>query len=311
MRVFVTGGTGLVGSRLLRRLAERKDEAVVLTRRPEAARAKLGTSCTIVAGDPMQTGDWMNAVADCDAVIHLAGENVFARRWSEDFKKLLRDSRVQSTQHVVEALARRPQTAAGQPKVLVNASAIGWYGPHGDEELAESDPPGNDTLARLCVEWEAAAHAAEQHGIRVAIVRVGIVLDKNGGALAQMLTPFKLGVGGKVGSGNQWMSWIHNEDLVSLFLLPLDNTAAAGPLNGTAPHPVTNKQFSKALGSALHRPSFMPTPGFALRIMLGEVAEVITSGQRVLPRRPLELGYTYKFPELGPALQDIFQPATA
>lgn len=311
MRIFVTGGTGLVGSRLLRQLTERKDEAVVLTRRPEVAREKFGGACTIVAGDPMQPGDWMNAVADCDAVIHLAGENIFARRWSDDFKKLLHDSRVQSTQHVVEALARRTQTAAGQPKVLVNASAIGWYGPHGDEELVENDPPGNDTLARVCVDWEGAACAAETHGIRAAIVRVGIVLDREGGALAKMLTPFKMCVGGKVGSGNQWMSWIHIDDLVNLFLLPLDNSAASGPINGTAPNPVTNKQFSKALGSALGRPSFMPTPGFALRLMLGEVADIITTGQRVLPRKALDLGYTFKYAELEPALRELFRPLAA
>jgi uncharacterized protein (TIGR01777 family) len=249
----------------------------------------------------------MDAMADCDAVIHLAGENVFARRWSPEFKALLRDSRVKSTENVVQALARKPHTAAGNAKILVNASAIGYYGPHGDEELAEDSPPGDDFLARLCVEWEQAARAAEPHGVRVAYVRVGIVLAKEGGALAKLLTPFKLGAGGPAGSGKQWMSWIHRDDLVGIFLLALDHDNARGPLNGTAPEPVTNKQFGKVLGHALHRPSFAPTPAFALRLMLGEVADVIVTGQRVLPKRPLALGYTFQYPTVEAALAEILK----
>ncbi len=305
MRVFITGGTGLIGSRLLRRLRQRQDSVVLLTRRAAAAREKFGSECTIVEGDPMQAGPWMDAVADCDGVINLVGEGIFQRRWSEEFKTLLRDSRVRSTEHVVQALNRHPRTSAGAPKVLVNASAIGFYGPHDDEELTEESGPGNDFLARLTVEWEQAARRAESNGIRVALVRVGVVLDREGGALAKMLTPFKLGVGGRVGSGRQWMSWIHHEDMVGLFLLALDNAESRGPLNGTAPNPVTNKEFSRALGRALHRPSFMPAPGFALRMAMGEVADVITTGQRVLPRRALALGYTFQYPSIDAALANI------
>jgi uncharacterized protein len=305
MRVFVTGGTGLVGTRLVRRLTERRDEAVVLSRRAATAREKFGGTCTVVEGDPVQAGAWMDAVGDCDAVIHLAGENVFARRWNEAFKATLRDSRVRSTANVVAALARKPRTAAGNAKVLVNASAIGYYGPHGDEELTEASPPGDDFLARLCIDWEREARRAEPHGVRVAMVRVGVVLDKEGGALRKLLLPFKLGAGGPVGSGRQWMSWIHHADLVVLFLFALDTAGAAGPLNGTAPNPVTNREFGKALGHTLHRPAFVWTPGFALRLALGEVADVITTGQRVLPKRPLELGYSFRFPTLEESLADI------
>lgn len=307
MKLFVTGGTGLVGSRLIAKLLERQDSVVVLSRRPAAARERFGQTCTVVEGDPVQTGPWMDAVADCDAVINLAGENLFARRWNDSFKTLLRDSRIKGTDNIVQALSRKPQTAAGQPKVLVSTSAIGYYGPHGDEEIDETGAPGTDFLAKLCADWEKAAQAACGHGIRTVIVRVGVVLDKAGGALAQMLTPFKLCVGGPVGSGRQWMSWVHHEDLVGIFLLPLAKPEIAGPLNGTAPEPVTNKEFSTALGKALGRPSFMPTPGFGLRLMLGEVAELITTGQRVLPKQALAQGYSFKYPQIDQALRDVLR----
>ncbi|MBY0526870.1 MAG: TIGR01777 family oxidoreductase [Gemmataceae bacterium] len=307
MRVFVTGGTGLVGRRLVRRLQEKKHDPVVLTRSAASAREKFGDGCTVVEGDPMQAGAWMDEINTCDAIIHLAGENVFAKRWDEAFKTLLRESRIKSTEHIVQALAKKPMTDAGQPKVLVNASAIGFYGPHGDEELNEDAPPGNDFLSQLCVAWEQAAKAAEVQGIRVAIIRVGVVLDKEGGALAKLLTPFKMCVGGPTGSGKQWVSWIHHDDLVGLFLLPLENASASGPLNGTAPQPVTNRDFGYALGRALGRPAVLPTPGFALKLMLGEVSDVILTGQRVFPKKPLGLGFAYKFKTIDEALADILK----
>jgi uncharacterized protein len=302
MRVFVTGGTGLIGTRLVRDLLKRGDQPVVLSRRPDAAAKLFGPSCTVVSGDPTQAGDWMGAVADCDAVINLAGENVFGRRWNAEVKALLHDSRVRATQNVAEAL-RRP--ADGRRRTLVNASAIGYYGPHGDEELSEDSPPGDDFLAHICIDWEKAAHAVEAAGVRCVTVRVGVVLDKEGGALAKLLTPFKLGAGGPVGGGRQWMSWIHHEDMTGLFLLALDNPEARGPLNGTAPNPVTNRDFSKALGRALHRPAFMPMPGFALRALVGEAAEVVLTGQRVLPKHAQRLGYVFKYPTADAALQEI------
>jgi uncharacterized protein (TIGR01777 family) len=305
MRIFLTGGTGLVGRRLISRLLERGDRPVILTRRFGHARQLFGPNVQLIEGDPMHAGDWMDAVGDCDAVIHLAGENIFARRWNADFKKLLHDSRILSTQHIVEALRRKPVRADGQAKILVSASAIGFYGSRGDEELSEESTPGSDFLAQLCVAWEQAARAAEPAGVRVAMVRVGVVLDKGGGALAKLLTPFKLGVGGPVGSGRQWMSWIHYADLVGLFLLAVDNGDARGAINGTAPNPVINRDFGKILGRVLHRPSFVWTPGLALRLMLGEAATLVTTGQRVLPRRALELGYAFQYPTSEKALAQI------
>jgi uncharacterized protein (TIGR01777 family) len=302
----VTGGTGLVGVRLVRRLLGRGDQAVVLTRRYGHARQVLGTQVDLVEGDPMQPGDWMAKVDDCDAVVHLAGENVFARRWNEPFKQLLVTSRTQSTHNVVDAILRRPTRQDGSPKVLVNASAIGYYGPHGDEEVGEDSPPGDDFLAKLCVEWEQEARRVESGGVRLAILRVGVVLDREGGALAKMMTPFKTFTGGPVGSGRQFMAWIHHEDMVNLFLFALDDPQAKGPLNGTAPNPVTNKDFSRALGRAMGRPSFFWTPSFMLKLILGEVADVIVMSQRVVPRRPLALGFSYKHPTVDEALKDLF-----
>jgi uncharacterized protein len=305
MQVFVTGGTGLIGSRLVRRLMERRDRPVVLTRREATAEKLFGTSCRIVEGDSMKAGPWQDVAAECDAVVNLAGENLFNHRWNDQFKTLMTDSRLLTTAHVVEALGRKPKREDGTPKVLVNASAIGIYGPHGDEELTEESAPASDFLASLCVQWEKAARAVEAFGVRCALTRIGVILDKQGGALAKLLTPFRMGVGGPVAGGKQWMSWIHHEDMTGVLLLALDNNEAVGPLNGTAPNPVTNRDFSTALGKALHRPSFMPTPGFVLRAMLGESADVITTGQRVLPKRTMALGYQYKFPTIDAALADI------
>jgi uncharacterized protein len=306
MRVFVTGGTGLIGHRLINRLLARGDKPVVLTRRFSTARQLLGPDTELVEGDPTQPGDWQAAAADCDAVVNLAGENLFNRRWNDKFKALMADSRIQATQNVVQAMTPKPKRGDGQPKALVNASAIGYYGPQADDrELTEDSPPGADFLAKLCVDWEQAALAGQAAGVRVSLVRVGVVLDTEGGALAKLLTPFKLFAGGPIGNGRQYMSWIHRDDMVNLFLLALDNAQATGPLNGTAPHPVSNRAFSKSLGKALRRPAFMPTPRFALRLALGEVADVVATGQRVYPKRPLALGYAYHFPDLDTALADL------
>ena len=309
MRILITGGTGLVGTRLIRHLQTRQDEVVLLSRRPDLARQRVGNHGRVVEGNLMQPGPWMDAVRECDAVIHLAGENIFSRRWNKEFKDLLFESRVKSTANVVEALARSPQSAGGAAKILVNASAIGYYGPHGDEELTEESPPGNDFMAQLCIAWEKAAQGAQAHGVRVAMIRIGVVLDKEGGALAKLLTPFRFGVGGPIGwtpwSGKQFMSWIHHEDLVGIILLALDHATATGPFNGTAPQPVTNREFSKALGRVLHRPAVLPTPPLALRALLGEVGGVIATGQRVLPKRALALGYRFRFPSIDAALTDI------
>jgi uncharacterized protein (TIGR01777 family) len=302
MHVFVAGGTGLIGTRLVRRLHQRRDTITVLTRRPEAAQTLLGPDCRILGGDPTQPGPWMEAVDDCDAVVNLAGENLFSQRWSSAFKQVIRDSRLKSTANVVRALARKPLRAAGDPKVLVNASAVGYYGPRGDEELTEDSPAGDDFLAKVCVEWEQAARGAETLGVRVAIVRSGVVLARDGGALKQLLPTFQMGMGGPTGSGRQWLSWVDPLDLAGSLLLALDNAAVQGAVNGTAPNPVTNRDFAQVLGRALHRPAVMPTPAFALRLMLGEAAEIALTGQRVLPAKLMGLGYAFQFPSLDQAL---------
>ncbi len=205
MRVFVTGGTGLVGRRLIKQLVGRGDEVVLLTRRPSVGQEMFGSTCKSVSGDPMQIGEWMKALDDCDAVVNLAGENIFARRWNAAFRMMLFDSRVQTTRHVVQAMAAQPRRPDGSPKILVNASAIGFYGYHADEQLTEESPPGDDFMANICVEWEKEAHAIEPTGVRCVLVRIGIVLDKEGGALKELMLPFKLGAGGPVASGRQYM----------------------------------------------------------------------------------------------------------
>lgn len=314
MRVFVTGGTGLVGSHLVKRLRDRGDHVMLLTRRPDAATSFAGPNCAIIPGDPTQPGTWVHAVADCDAVVNLAGEGLFNRRWNQEFKDQIRTSRVKATENIVAALGQsgtaatvsdRPVSREARRRVLVNASAIGIYGPHGDEELSEDSLPGNDFLATVCVDWEKAAEPAAAHGVRLVLLRTGIVLAKDGGALKQMLTPFKMFVGGPVGDGKQWMSWIHIDDEVGLILYALDNAGVNGPLNATAPKPVTNRDFATALGKTLGRPSFMPTPGFMLGFMLGESAQIVTSGQRVLPRKAIDTGYQFKFTDVEAALRDL------
>jgi uncharacterized protein (TIGR01777 family) len=303
MRVFITGGTGLVGSRLVCRLRERGDRAVVLTRNRAKAQARLEPDVEIVEGYLTTGGDWAKEVGSCGAVVNLAGENIFARRWNDDFKARIRDSRVEATKNIVGAIAR----AENKPSVLVNASAIGFYGPHGDEELTEDSPPGNDFLAGACVEWENAARAVEATGVRLVIARIGVVMSTEEGALAKMLTPFKLGVGGPVGNGRQWMAWVHLDDVVGIILHAIDHTNVSGVINATAPEPVTNREFSKALGRALGRPAIFPVPVFMLRLRFGQVAEVIASGQRVLPKRALELGYQFQHSTIDGALADLLK----
>jgi uncharacterized protein (TIGR01777 family) len=307
MNVFVAGGTGLIGCRLVRRLLQRQDKVVIVTRRPETAQTLLGSECRIVPGDPTQPGPWMDAVADCQAVVNLAGENLFSRRWNADFKQVLRDSRVKSTENLVKALAQSARSAAGTPRVLVNASAVGYYGPQGDEELTEESPPAKDFLGQVCVEWERAASKAESAGVRVAIVRIGVVLDRKGGALGRLLPQFQVGMGGSIGSGKQWISWIHHADLTGILLLALDNPSAQGPINAMAPHPVTNRDFAQGVAQTLGRPSFLSMPEFALRMMLGEVADVVLTGQRVLPKKALALGYGFQFPTLNETLADALK----
>jgi uncharacterized protein len=298
MRVTVTGATGLIGTRLVAALARRGDELTVLSRDPARARERLGSGIEAVAWDPLGEPAPASALSGRDGVIHLAGEPV-AQRWSAAAKERIRMSRESGTANLVAGL----RSADPRPRVLVSASAVGFYGAHGDEEVPESTAPGGDFLAEVCVAWERAAEAAGELGVRVAIVRTGIVLDPDGGALAKMLPPFRAGIGGPVAGGKQWMPWIHVDDLVGLYLAALDRESWSGPLNGSAPQPVTNKDFSKALGRALRRPALAPVPRLALRALYGEMEQIVTTGQRAVPQRPLALGHVYAHPDLDEALR--------
>jgi uncharacterized protein len=315
MRVFLTGGTGVIGRRLGRALIGRGDIPVILTRRADQARLKpVFKGAEVVQGDPAVTGGWDVAVDGCDAVINLVGHNIFAERWSPDVKRKIRDSRLRGTENIVGAIAR----AASRPRVLVQASAIGYYGPCGDDELPESAPAGNDFMAEVCRDWESAAQAVNALGVREARIRTGVVLARGEGALGVMTPLFKLGpgvpIGGKrIGKGKQWMSWIHLDDIVGIFLLALDRSDASGAINGTAPNPVRNAEFARELSRTLWRPYafqriYLPLgpPDFALKLALGEVATVVTTGQRVLPEKAKALGYAFRFPHLASALADLF-----
>ena len=271
MRVTITGASGLIGSKLRQALEARGDEVIPVSLR------KPG---------PIELGD---------VVVHLAGENV-AQRWTDEARERILQSRVEGTRRVVEAI----NAADPKPRALISSSAVGYYGKHGDERIDESAPAGDDFLAKVCVEWEREALKADT---RVVLVRTGVVLDTRGGALSKMLTPFKLGVGGPVASGKQYLPWIHTDDIVGIYLAAIDDERWSGPVNGTAPEPVTNKEFSRALGRALNRPAVAPIPAFAIRTLYGDMAEIVTEGQRAVPKRTLELGYSFRFTNLDEALK--------
>jgi uncharacterized protein (TIGR01777 family) len=301
LRVTVTGASGLIGPSLLRALHARDAQVTVLTRNPGRAQAVLG-DVEAVRWDPISEAAPTAALAGRDAVIHMAGEPV-AQRWSAKVKHAIHESRVSGTRNLVAGLARAGEAGTGErPRTLVSSSATGYYGAHAEEPLDEDAPPGADFLARVCVEWEAAAAAAETLGVRVVQARTGVVLDRSGGALAKMLPPFRLGVGGPVAGGRQFISWIHPDDLVGMMLAALADERWRGAVNATAPEPVANGAFAKVLGRVLGRPALVPVPGLALRALYGDMAEIITTGARVMPAKALVLGYEFAYPQLEPAL---------
>jgi uncharacterized protein len=297
MRVTVTGATGLIGARLISELKARGDEVTVLSRTPDSTRERLGAGWDVVRWDPSEGAAPREALDGRDGVVHLAGEPV-AQRWNAKVKERIRESREVGTRNLVAGI----RAADPRPRVLVSSSAVGYYGPHGEEELPESTPPGSDFLAEVCVVWEREADAAAEAGVRVVKVRTGVVLDQEGGALKTMLPPFKLGVGGPVAGGRQFMPWVHVDDVVGIYLRALDDESWSGAVNATAPVPVTNKSFSKALGRALHRPAFSPVPAAAIQLLYGDMAEIVTKGQRAVPERTLALGYGFRHPDLDEAL---------
>jgi uncharacterized protein (TIGR01777 family) len=293
MRIAVTGATGFIGKKLVERLLARGDDVIAITRDAEKARPLLPSSVRLAVW-----GEVAPAMAEVDAGINLAGDPVVGR-WTEEKKQAIRSSRIEGTRRFVEALNK------SRARVLVSASAVGYYGAHGDEELDEDSPPGSDFLAEVCQAWEAEAQAFSSVARRTANIRTGVVLGLGGGALQQMLTPFKLFAGGPVGSGKQWNSWIHLDDLISLYLLALDDARVTGPMNGAAPEPVTMKELAKGVGRALHRPSWLPVPPFAVKAMFGAGASVVLDGQRVLPKKALALGFQFRFSKLDEALANL------
>jgi hypothetical protein len=303
MRSVVTGGTGLIGRALLRRLSE---PAVVLSRAEKPAARPAGAG-EVVRWDPLAGLPPPQALRGAEAVFNLMGEPAAEGRWTADRKRRIRDSRIVGTRNLVSGLAALDQ----RPRVLVSASAVGFYGDRGDEILDERSSRGEGFLADVCVDWEREAMAAERLGIRVVCVRIGLVMATEGGALGKMLPAFRLGVGGRLGSGRQWMPWIHVDDVVGLLLHASASEPLRGPLNGTAPAPVTNADFSAALGRALHRPALLPVPAFALHAAFGEMSGMLMASQRALPGRAIESGYTFAHPDLDDALRALLEPAAA
>lgn len=296
MHILMSGATGLVGGALRSALERRGDTVVALSRNPEKAKAPA------LGWDPAQGQISEDALREVDAVIHLAGEPIASGRWTAEHKQKVRKSRVLSTQLLSKAVAESPN----KPKVFISASAIGFYGERGAEVVDEQSEPGKNFLAKVCIAWEAEAERARQAQVRVVHPRIGIVLARSGGALAKMLTPFRLGLGGRLGSGDQYMSWIALDDVVGLLIHALDNPNLVGPINLTAPNAVTNQEFTSALGQSLGRPTVLPVPTFALRAALGEMAdELLLSSMRVKPSIAESSGYTFKHPDLKTCLDDI------
>ncbi|MEA2348397.1 MAG: uncharacterized protein QOG62_2184 [Thermoleophilaceae bacterium] len=297
MRIVVTGATGTIGPALVKELEARGDEVVALVRDPAKGRRLLGVESVAWTHPKLEVAP-REAIEGADAVVNLLGEPV-AQRWTEEAKHEIHSSRVLGTRNLVEGIA----LADRRPKVLVSGSATGWYGARGDEKVDETTPAARDYLAQVTVDWEHEARRAEDLGLRVVLTRTGVVLSPDGGALAKMLPPFKLGVGGPVAGGKQYMPWIHVDDVVGAILFSIDNDEASGPINLSAPTPVTNAEFSKALGRVLKRPAFAPVPAFAIKALYGEMSEIVTTGARAVPRRLEELGYTFRQPELEAALR--------
>jgi uncharacterized protein len=300
MNIFMTGGTGFLGTALTSAFIGQNHTVTILSR--SAGKPKrLPPQVSLVQGNPVEKGAWQERVAAHDVIVNLAGASIFSR-WTAEYKEIMRRSRIDTTRNIVEALA----TTNRKTRLLLNASAVGYYGSRGDEELDENSMPGEDFLAVLVRDWEAAATEAEQYAVRVVRCRFGIVLGEGGGAFEKMLPAFKIGLGSPLGSGRQWFSWIHRQDLKRIFLFLLGRDDVAGPVNCTAPQPVTNKEMTAALGGVLHRPVFLPhAPSFLIKAALGDLGSVVLEGQKVLPRKLEAAGFVFEYPEIRKAFADL------
>ncbi len=296
MNILLTGGTGFIGKALCKSLLEKNHQLTVLSRRPEKVHSLCGD-----AVEAIDNLDKLDAEASFDAIINLAGEGIADARWTTKRKQILKDSRIKTTEQLVSFIDR----ANNKPDVLVSGSAVGFYGDKGNVALDENSLPYDDFSHRLCAEWEEAANNAEAYGVRVCILRTGLVIGNDGGFLKRMLPPFKFGLGGRLGDGSQWMSWIHRDDLIKMMELLIDSPTLLGVFNGTAPNPVTNDEFTRCLAKTLNRPAFLPAPAFALKILLGELAELLLGGQRAFPKRIQDAGFQFTFENLEDALRDV------
>jgi uncharacterized protein (TIGR01777 family) len=300
MRVFVTGATGLVGRAVSNMLLDRGDEVLCVSRDPARAREVLPAGVEILGGDPTLPGVWQDRLATCTAVVNLAGSPVMDGWWTRSQKHRIKRSRLATTENIVTALA-----TCDSPAVLASASAVGYYGNRGEAALSESSEPGNGFLARLALEWEHTALKAEHDQVRVAVIRIGVVLSTEGGALAKMLPAFRLGLGGPLAGGRQFFPWVHIRDLARLFLFVLDQEQIRGPVNASVPDPSRQKEFAAALGHAVGKPAFMPVPRFVLGCMMGEMADVLLDSQRVVPNVLKATGFRFEYGELEKALGDL------
>lgn len=298
MHILITGGTGFIGSRLCQRLLKANHQLTVFSRRPDCVKSLCGQTVT-----PLASLDELSADSQFDAVINLAGEPIADKRWSTKRKQQLLQSRLDTTGKLVQAMVAMQQ----RPQCLINASAVGYYGDQGDIEVDETTPAHDEFSHQLCRLWEQAAQAAEPLGVRVCVVRTGLVVGSDGGFVGKMLLPFKLGLGGPLGNGRQWMSWVHLHDLTRLFEWLLSHAETSGVYNATAPHPVTNREFTKTLGRVLQRPTVLPMPAFVARALFGEMSQLLLTGQRVLPKRISATGFEFDYPELEAALGNVLQ----
>ncbi|MFO7763553.1 MAG: TIGR01777 family oxidoreductase [Wenzhouxiangellaceae bacterium] len=295
MRILITGATGFIGQPLCRELAEKGHELLVVSRNPDNARDALPDGTDIRA----EVADF--ADAEPEAVINLAGEPIAEGRWTDEKKRKIVESRVDTTGAIVDLCA----DAETPPRALVSASAMGYYGDQGDRDVTEDTPPNHEFVHEICDRWETEARKAESHGVRVAIARIGLVLDTGGGMLARTLTPFKLGVGGRLGDGKQYMPWIHREDMVRILIFLLEHDALSGPFNASAPNPVTNEEFTRTLADQLNRPAVLPAPAIALKMAFGEMSRLLLTGAKMLPKRLEEAGFEFRYRQLDAALEDI------
>lgn len=300
MKILVTGATGLIGRSLCRSLTSDNHTVVALSRRPHGD-SDL-SAAAVHRWDPLGGPPPAEALQGVESVVHLAGEPIAARRWSAEQKERIRGSRVISTRNLVEGLRQ----ASSKPATLISGSAVGFYGDRGDETLDERSTSGSGFLPEICLDWESEAERAAGLSIRVVRVRTGVVLSRDGGALKKMLPAFKLGVAGRLGSGKQWFPWIHISDIVGILRQSIFSSKVSGPVNATAPEPVTNAVFTRELAGVLHRPAILPAPEFLLRLAMGEMADILLGSQRVIPKAAEDSGYTFQFRTLGAALRDLF-----